>query len=243
MKPSFRLLATPAGDLVARVEVPIARGVVLRGWAIRKDEGGRLSVVAPRVAVTQPGGILALEPGLVYDTDEQRQQWESRILEHYVTWARETPAPPPLPKPPVKVARGWTVQFDGGSRGNPGPAASGALVLRPGQEPLECFRYLGRRTNNVAEYTAVLIALEAIAQLPPAERPARVLFQGDSQLVVKQLSREWRIKDQNLAEIARKIESLIDQLDLNADFEWIPRERNSKADALVNLCLDRQEQE
>ena len=127
--------------------------------------------------------------------------------------------------------------FDGGSRGNPGPAAAAAVLEIAGHEPVEVARYLGEETSNVAEYNAVLLALEEIGRLDA--RVDEVVLRGDSQLIVRQLSGEWRVNDPTLAELAERCGALAQRLGCPVRYEHVPRAQNKKADRLVNLCLNR----
>lgn len=129
--------------------------------------------------------------------------------------------------------------FDGGSRGNPGPAAAAAVLELAGHSPVELARFLGEETNNVAEYNGVLLALDAVAGLAADGVPVgEVVLRGDSQLVVNQLSGAWRIKDPTLEGLAERCGAAIERLGARVRFEHVPRARNKRADRLVNRCLD-----
>lgn len=122
---------------------------------------------------------------------------------------------------------------DGASRGNPGEASLGAVVVEDGVEIGRVSQRLGVRTNNYAEYSAVIAGLEYVLMhnLGPD-----VHVRMDSKLVVEQLSGRWQIKHPELRELARTAHSLIAQL--NVSFEWIPREQNALADEAANQALD-----
>lgn len=125
------------------------------------------------------------------------------------------------------------VEADGGSRGNPGPAGYGALV-RVGDEVLaERAEFIGTATNNVAEYRGLVAGLEAAAEINPN---ASVSVRMDSKLVVQQMSGVWKIKHPDMRELAAEARQIFpsDQL----SFEWIPRAKNSAADALANEAMD-----
>ncbi len=129
------------------------------------------------------------------------------------------------------------VYSDGGSRGNPGPAAIGAVALDPSTDPptrvATVSERIGVATNNVAEYRALIAALEAIAPLR-----ARVLHvRADSQLVIKQLRGEYRVKDTNLRRFYDAARQLLAAYDV-VDLQHVPRAQNAEADALVNAALD-----
>jgi ribonuclease HI len=124
--------------------------------------------------------------------------------------------------------------FDGGSRGNPGPAAVAAVLTTPGGELIEeVGETIGSATNNVAEYRALLLAIEHAREVGAAE----VELIGDSELVVKQVRGEYRVKDANLKPLhaqARAALAAFDRWSIRA----VRREQNDAADALVNATLD-----
>ena len=123
---------------------------------------------------------------------------------------------------------------DGGSRGNPGPSASGVVILTMEDEVIEAFGvYLGVTTNNQAEYLAVKFAMEHIA----AYEPEKVHAYMDSELVCKQLNGIYRVKNVDLQPIFSQIKNLSLQYDIS--FEHVYREHNKLADAQVNLAIDR----
>lgn len=125
---------------------------------------------------------------------------------------------------------------DGGSRGNPGPAASGAVLLAPDGEVLEeVGRYLGTATNNVAEWTALQIGLEAAL----ARGIRRLDVRMDSELVVKQVSGEYRVKHPGLQPLYRRVRALLSQFE-TVNVQHVRRKDNALADALVNQVLDAQ---
>lgn len=123
--------------------------------------------------------------------------------------------------------------FDGASRGNPGAAGAGALLVNEkGESVWETARYLGTKTNNEAEYTALILLLEAAK-----ERGVKKLtVYGDSKLVVCQVSRQWKINLPHLRELAQKAWALMDGMDVK--LQWIPREENKRADRLSNQAID-----
>jgi ribonuclease HI len=137
----------------------------------------------------------------------------------------------------VTVVDEVVVYCDGGSRGNPGPSAIGAVVLDPSTSPpqelatvSEC---IGTTTNNVAEYKAVIAGLQAAA----AFRPRIVHVRADSLLVVRQLRGEYKIKHAHLQPLAREAMALLRTFEAY-DLIHVPRAQNTRADALVNLALD-----
>nr|BFD85150.1 hypothetical protein StreXyl84_45510 [Streptomyces sp. Xyl84] len=131
--------------------------------------------------------------------------------------------------------REFVVEADGGSRGNPGPAGYGAVVLDAvtGQVLAETAGYLGTVTNNVAEYRGLLAGLRAAHALDPA---ATVHVRMDSKLVVEQMSGRWQIKHPDLRPLATEAARVFPAG--RVDYEWIPRERNKHADRLANEAMD-----
>lgn len=133
------------------------------------------------------------------------------------------------------MTRHLIIEADGGSRGNPGPAAYGAVVLdgASGDLLVELADYLGTQTNNVAEYEGVLAGLAAAHEIDPE---ATIEARLDSRLVVEQLSGGWAIKNARLRELALRARSIVpaDQV----RFTWVPRAQNARADALANRAMD-----
>jgi ribonuclease HI len=125
------------------------------------------------------------------------------------------------------------VYFDGASRGNPGPAAVGWAIVSSDGVVAEGGEEIGRRTNNQAEYEALLRALRAARDLALDEIDVR----GDSQLVVKQLRGEWDTNDPELRELRVTARELLREFD-RWDVEHVPREINERADDLANEALD-----
>lgn len=130
------------------------------------------------------------------------------------------------------------VEADGASRGNPGAAAGGAIVLDPetGQVVARAGVLCGHASNNVAEYRGMIEGLDiALAMAPEGSVHVRM----DSKLVVEQMSGRWKIKHPDMQDLARAARELIGSRSVT--FEWIPREENARADAAANVALDRDE--
>jgi len=131
-----------------------------------------------------------------------------------------------------------TLRTDGGSRGNPGHAAAGIVIERvDGSVLAQGKRYLGVMTNNQAEYRALLLGLTAIQRYSPSS--VRVLM--DSELIVRQMRGEYKVRDEGLRELYEQAVMLTKSLPA-ITFAHVPRAQNSRADALVNQALDEREQ-
>jgi len=130
--------------------------------------------------------------------------------------------------------RRLVVNFDGGARGNPGPAAIAAVVSTAGGETLEEHsEAIGIATNNVAEYRALLLAIERARALGAAD----VELIGDSELIVRQVRGEYRVKDPGLRPLHAAAREALDALE-RWSIRNVPRAENAAADALVNATLD-----
>jgi ribonuclease HI len=129
------------------------------------------------------------------------------------------------------------VYCDGGSRGNPGPSAIGAVVLDPTSDPprrlATVSESIGITTNNVAEYRALIAGLEAAA--PYRARLVRV--RADSKLVVEQVKGAWKVKQPHLRPLLDRARALLAAY-ADVDVQHVPRALNADADALVNAALD-----
>jgi ribonuclease HI len=127
------------------------------------------------------------------------------------------------------------VHSDGAARGNPGPAAAAAVAYdRSGSRIASASELIGRATNNVAEYRSCLLALELAIKL----RAKRLTVRMDSELVVKQLRGEYRIRDSKLKKLAAGIFEKAGHFD-SCSWEHVPRDSNTDADSLANERLDR----
>ena len=131
------------------------------------------------------------------------------------------------------MPRHFLLYADGGSRGNPGEAAFGAVISEDGKVVVELSERIGVATNNVAEYSGLVAGLQAINRLDPE---AKVLVRMDSKLIVEQMCGKWKIKNPEMKKMALKARDAHPANLIN--YEWIPREMNSHADALVNRALD-----
>jgi probable phosphoglycerate mutase len=129
----------------------------------------------------------------------------------------------------------WVTYSDGASRGNPGPAAIGAVVIDPtGAVKHEVSERLGVTTNNIAEYRALIAALEAALALGARRVEARM----DSELLVRQAIGRYRVKNPGLIPLHNRVVGLRSRFD-EVVFRRVPRAMNKRADALANEALDR----
>jgi len=131
------------------------------------------------------------------------------------------------------------IYTDGGARGNPGPAGAGAVILNDKNEVVaEVSDYLGKTTNNVAEYEALIRALAVLKSMFGAElSKMEIEIKMDSELIVRQMQGRYRVKAPELKPRFRQVQSLLTSMP-HYSFNHIPREQNSEADALVNKAID-----
>jgi ribonuclease HI len=128
-----------------------------------------------------------------------------------------------------------TLEFDGGSRGNPGPAGIGVVIrAQDGTSLVTLGRYIGRATNNVAEYRALITAMEKAQELGARD----IVIRGDSELIIKQMKGEYRVKHPDMKVLYDEAQHLLHQFD-RAKIEHNLRHKNELADKLVNLAIDR----
>jgi ribonuclease HI len=126
------------------------------------------------------------------------------------------------------------IYTDGGARGNPGPAGAGVVFCDASGKIVKTFKKsLGERTNNQAEYEAVILALEEAVNLGVKT----LKFYLDSELVVRQLNGQYKVKNQDLMPLVQKVLKLMNKFS-QVTFSHIPREKNAKADKLVNQAID-----
>jgi ribonuclease HI len=128
-----------------------------------------------------------------------------------------------------------TLQFDGGSRGNPGPAGIGVVVRAEDHTPLVTLgRFIGRATNNVAEYKALILALQEAVTLGAK----KIIIRGDSELVIKQMRGEYRVKHPDMKVLFDEAQRLLKNFG-HVKIEHNLRGKNVLADKLANLAMDR----
>lgn len=135
----------------------------------------------------------------------------------------------------AKTTEVMILRTDGASRGNPGPAAIGAVIYDAnGNLIRKLGRPIGNQTNNFAEYSALIGGLEEAIKLSPQE----LKIELDSELIVKQIQRKYKVKDYALLELFGKVNELLNQLKGKWEIRHIPRAQNSEADKLCNLALN-----
>lgn len=138
--------------------------------------------------------------------------------------------------------RKFVIHTDGGARGNPGPAAIGAIIEEAGGGLKKGYgEYIGEATNNEAEYQAAIFALKKLKQLigKKAAGEAEVEFHVDSELLERQLNGHYKIMGRNLKELFLELWNL--KVDFgNVVFKHLLREKNKEADKLVNAALDKE---
>src|SRR3954469_1170770 len=142
------------------------------------------------------------------------------------------------PRPMAKVNdETVTLEFDGGSRGNPGPAGIGVVVRAADGTPVVTLgRFIGRATNNAAEYRALITAMDEALRLGAK----RIVIRGDSELVVRQMLGQYRVKHPDLKPLYEEAQDLFAQFD-EARIEHNLRHKNALADRLANLAMDRRQ--
>jgi len=123
--------------------------------------------------------------------------------------------------------------FDGACRGNPGPMAIGAVLLENGKKVKELSKKIGRGTNNIAEWCALIEGLKLALSHGCRELEVR----GDSQLVIRQISGRYRVKSENLIPLFNEARKLCENFE-KLSFKWVEREENSYTDSLSNRALD-----
>ncbi len=129
------------------------------------------------------------------------------------------------------------IYFDGGSRGNPGPSAVGAVIFDDRDNKLEeMSAFIGKYTNNMAEY----LALDKVLDLAEKYNTKKIVLFSDSKLLCNQIKKTWKIKDENILKVYLKVSGKLARYDL-VDLRLIPREQNKEADKLVNKALDKKD--
>lgn len=128
------------------------------------------------------------------------------------------------------------VYTDGGARGNPGPAACAVVVEEDGKVVYRGGVFLGRTTNNLAEYGGVV---EAYKWLLKNKRGKRVVFKMDSELVSRQLNGLYKVKNKNLFSLWNRVKKMEEEFKGKVSYVYVPRSENKEADRILNLVLNR----
>ena len=131
-----------------------------------------------------------------------------------------------------------TIYTDGGSRGNPGSSASAFVVYSDNKLVSSGSKFLGTTTNNVAEYSAIIIALTWLEKYSKTKSVSSVDFIVDSQLAQRQLTGVYKVKDAGLKVLYTNVKGLVSTFNFQITFKHVPRSNNREADALVNQTLD-----
>src|SRR5580700_9170055 len=152
---------------------------------------------------------------------------------------KSQPAKPPVGKllfdTPEKPMNIFVANVDGASRGNPGPASYAVILRAPdGSTRFEVGKYIGRATNNVAEYYGLITALDYAA----SQGISRLLVRSDSELLVRQMQGRYKVKSADLRPLYERARKLANGF-AHFAVEHIPRELNSRADELANIALDK----
>jgi len=128
-----------------------------------------------------------------------------------------------------------TLEFDGGSRGNPGPAGIGVVVRAADRTPLVTLgRYIGRATNNVAEYRALITAMQEAKKLGAKS----ILIRGDSELIIRQMTGQYKVKHPDMKVLYEQAQDLLHDF-ASSKIEHNLRDKNELADRLANMAMDR----
>jgi len=134
-----------------------------------------------------------------------------------------------------------TIYTDGGSRGNPGPAGAGAAIYNGDTEIGTVSKFLGIRTNNWAEYEALILALETTHRLLGGPITTKVTVKMDSELIIKQMKGEYKVKNPDMKVKHQRVKELVLESFPKIEFVHVRREYNKRADELANDAMDRGE--
>lgn len=136
------------------------------------------------------------------------------------------------------VKKNLKIYSDGGSRGNPGPAACAFVAQENGKPIYSQYKYLGVATNNVAEYNSILLALKWLSKKTIKSKYKQVTCFLDSELVMKQLSLLFKVKDEKMRSLFYSVKKYEEKIDMPVTYVHVRRDKNKLADFLVNKCLD-----
>lgn len=130
------------------------------------------------------------------------------------------------------------IYTDGGARGNPGPAGAGYVISINNKELHRGNKYLGIKTNNQAEYLALIEAVNWLLENRKNMDIAKVNFFLDSELVVRQVRGEYKVKNEGLKSLHKEVISKLSKFSVSYSITYVPREKNKIADQLVNKAVD-----
>lgn len=139
-------------------------------------------------------------------------------------------------KQPSKVVpqlNTYTLMFDGGSRGNPGPSGAGYVLYDDEKEIAYGYHYIGVATNNIAEYTGLILGLRAAI----SRGIERLVVKGDSQLILNQVQCVWSVSAHGLLPLCKEAKQLLSQFP-DSSIQHVRREHNKRADALANQAMN-----
>lgn len=132
-----------------------------------------------------------------------------------------------------------TIYTDGGSRGNPGPAGAGAAVYKDDKRIAEVSEFLGKQTNNYAEYQALLLGLEACRQELGSPVKDTVTVKMDSELIIRQMNGQYKVRNSTMKLMHADVMSIVHESFPHITFKHVRREFNVEADQLANEAMDR----
>lgn len=127
---------------------------------------------------------------------------------------------------------------DGGARGNPGPAGIGIWAQLEGKTVFEHSEYVGEDTNNVAEYLGLIRSIELLLPHLENHNYDKVEWYLDSKLIIEQVQKNWKIKQDHLRKLAEQAWTLLEKLSIPYSLTHVPRAQNKEADTLVNKAVD-----
>lgn len=149
-----------------------------------------------------------------------------------------TTEPDPIKQPQKKLTQSWHIFIDGASRGNPGPAGAGIYIVDENKKLItKAGFYLGKKTNNQAEYFALALAVGMVIPLIKKDEIVHLNFVSDSLLLIKQMKGEYKTKNPVLTTMKENIIKLL--MGYPCSFKHVLREYNTKADQLANQGVDK----
>ncbi len=138
-----------------------------------------------------------------------------------------------MPKTQPRKINHYTIFIDGASRGNPGNAGIGVVIIGENQQITEIKKFVGKKTNNQAEYLALITALETFR----SPQNISLNIYTDSQLLANQINNLWKVRNPGITRLFQKAKKLLENF-YSVKITHIPREKNKEADTLANLAID-----